>query len=39
MADTPEAKLGKLKSLLDGGLITDADYTAAKAELLKQITG
>jgi membrane protease subunit (stomatin/prohibitin family) len=38
-ADTPEAKLGKLKSLLDGGLITEADYTAAKAELLKRITG
>ena len=37
--DTPEAKLGKLKSLLDGGLIDEADYSAAKAELLKQITG
>jgi membrane protease subunit (stomatin/prohibitin family) len=37
--DSPEAKLGKLKSLLDGGLINEADYSAAKAELLKQITG
>ena len=37
--DTPEARLGKLKSLLDGGLITQADYDAAKADVIKQITG
>lgn len=37
--DTPEARLGKLKSLLDGGLITQADYDTAKAEVIKQITG
>ena len=37
--DAPEARLGKLKSLLDGGLITQADYDTAKAEVIKQITG
>jgi membrane protease subunit (stomatin/prohibitin family) len=37
--DAPEVRLGKLKSLLDGGLITQADYDTAKAEVLKQITG
>lgn len=37
--DSPEARLGKLKSLLDGGLITQADYDAAKADVIKQITG
>ncbi len=37
--DTPEVRLGKLKSLLDGGLITQADYDAAKADVIKQITG
>jgi membrane protease subunit (stomatin/prohibitin family) len=37
--EAPEARLGKLKSLLDGGLITQADYDAAKADVLKQITG
>ncbi len=38
-AEAPEARLGKLRSLLDGGLITQTDYDAAKAEVLKQITG
>lgn len=38
-AEAPELRLGKLKSLLDGGLITQADYDAAKAEVIKQITG
>lgn len=38
-SDSPEARLGKLKSLLDGGLITQADYDAAKADVIKQITG
>ncbi|WP_018411686.1 SPFH domain-containing protein [Methyloversatilis thermotolerans] len=38
-SDPAEAKLGTLKNLLDGGLITQADYDAAKAEVLKQITG
>ncbi|WP_019919280.1 SPFH domain-containing protein [Methyloversatilis discipulorum] len=38
-ADAPEVRLGKLKSLLDGGLITQADYDTAKAEVIKQITG
>lgn len=37
--DAPEIRLGKLKSLLDGGLITQADYDTAKAEVIKQITG
>lgn len=38
-AEGPEVRLGKLKSLLDGGLITQADYDTAKAEVIKQITG
>ena len=38
-SDAPEVKLARLKSLLDGGLITQTDYDAAKAEVLKQITG
>jgi membrane protease subunit (stomatin/prohibitin family) len=37
--DAPEVKLARLKSLLDGGLITQTDYDAAKADVLKQITG
>ena len=37
--DAPEVRLGKLKSLLDGGLITQADYDTAKAEVIKQLTG
>ncbi|MDY0056134.1 MAG: SPFH domain-containing protein [Methyloversatilis sp.] len=38
-AEPPEVRLGKLKSLLDGGLITQADYDTAKAEVIRQITG
>lgn len=38
-AEAPEVRLGKLKSLLDGGLITQSDYDAAKAEVIRQITG
>lgn len=37
-AEAPEVRLGKLKSLLDGGLITQTDYDAAKAEVIRQIT-
>jgi membrane protease subunit (stomatin/prohibitin family) len=32
--DDPVAKLTKLKGLLDAGLITEADYEAAKAKVL-----
>jgi membrane protease subunit (stomatin/prohibitin family) len=35
--DAPEARLEKLKGLLDKGLISSADYDAAKAELLKKL--
>jgi membrane protease subunit (stomatin/prohibitin family) len=38
-AEAPEVRLGKLKTLLDGGLITQTDYDAAKAEVIRQITG
>ncbi|MDK4688343.1 SPFH domain-containing protein [Kingella negevensis] len=38
-AEDPQAKLQKLKALLDGGLIAQADYDAAKAEVLKQLIG
>jgi membrane protease subunit (stomatin/prohibitin family) len=31
----PEARLAKLKALLDKGLVTQADYDSAKAEILK----
>ena len=34
-----EARLEKLKGLLDKGLITAADYESAKAELLKKLIG
>jgi len=34
-----EARLEKLKSLLDKGLISPADYDSAKAELLKKLIG
>jgi len=33
-ADDPVAKLTQLKAMLDQGLITDADYAAAKAKVL-----
>ncbi|WP_197693972.1 SPFH domain-containing protein [Vogesella sp. LIG4] len=37
--DTPQAKLAQLKGLLDAGLITQADYDAAKADVLKKLVG
>ncbi|WP_374336835.1 SPFH domain-containing protein [Leeia sp.] len=36
---SPEARLEKLKGLLDKGLISAADYDSAKAEILKQLIG
>ena len=33
------AKLAKFKQMLDNGLITQADYDAAKAEILKKLIG
>lgn len=39
VAEDPQAKLAKLKTLLDNGLISAADYDAAKAEVLKQLIG
>ena len=38
-ADDPEARLGKLKALFDKGLVTQADYDSAKAEILKKLIG
>jgi len=38
-SEDPQAKLAKLKSLLDGGLISQDDYDKAKAEVLKQLIG
>ncbi|UTH75967.1 SPFH domain-containing protein [Chromobacterium sp. IIBBL 290-4] len=38
-ADGPQAKLAQLKGLLDQGLITQADYDAAKADVLKKLVG
>ncbi|MGA2548538.1 MAG: SPFH domain-containing protein [Burkholderiaceae bacterium] len=38
-ADGPEARLEKLKGLLDKGLISAADYDTAKTELLKKLVG
>ncbi len=37
--NSPQAKLGQLKGLLDQGLISQADYDGAKAEVLKQLIG
>ncbi|MBM5570828.1 MULTISPECIES: SPFH domain-containing protein [Deefgea] len=37
--NSPQAKLGQLKGLLDQGLISVADYDAAKAEVLKKLIG
>jgi membrane protease subunit (stomatin/prohibitin family) len=37
--EAPEARLEKLKGLLDKGLISQADYDNAKAEVLKRLTG
>jgi membrane protease subunit (stomatin/prohibitin family) len=33
------ARLGQLKALLDQGLIQQADYDTAKAEILKKLVG
>ena len=38
-AVSPEEQLGKLKGLLDKGLISQADYDSAKAEVLKKLVG
>ena len=38
-ADDPAARLGQLKGLLDKGLISQADYDTAKAEVLKKLMG
>lgn len=37
--ETPEAKLTRLKEMLDKGLITQDDYDATKAAVLKQLLG
>lgn len=37
--DTPEARLEKLKALLDKGLISPDDYEKSKAEVLKKLIG
>jgi len=38
-APDPAARLGQLKTLLDQGLIQQADYDTAKAEILKKLVG
>jgi membrane protease subunit (stomatin/prohibitin family) len=38
-ADDPAARLEKLKTMLDKGLITASDYETAKAEVLKKMIG
>jgi membrane protease subunit (stomatin/prohibitin family) len=38
-ADSPEARLEKLKGLFDKGLISQADYDSAKSEILKKLIG
>jgi membrane protease subunit (stomatin/prohibitin family) len=38
-AEPIEERLGKLKTLLDKGLISQTDYDSAKAELLKKLVG
>jgi len=38
-ADDPAARLQKLKDLLDKGLISQADFDNAKAEILKKLVG
>jgi membrane protease subunit (stomatin/prohibitin family) len=38
-AEAPEARLEKLKAMLDKGLISAADYDTAKAEILKKLIG
>ena len=38
-AESPEDRLAKLKGLLDRGLISQADFDGAKAEILKKLIG
>jgi membrane protease subunit (stomatin/prohibitin family) len=38
-SDSPEDRLGKLKGLLDRGLITQADFDSTKAEILRKLAG
>lgn len=38
-ADSPQAKLASLKGLLDQGLISQADFDAAKADVIKKLVG
>ncbi|GAA5165714.1 SPFH domain-containing protein [Viridibacterium curvum] len=38
-AEAPEVRLEKLKTMLDKGLISQADYDGAKAEILKKMIG
>ena len=38
-AEAPEARLEKLKGLLDKGLISQGDFDGAKAEVLKRLVG
>ncbi|PLQ01786.1 SPFH domain-containing protein [Cupriavidus pauculus] len=38
-ADDPAARLGKLKELLDKGLISQVEFDSAKAEILKKLVG
>jgi membrane protease subunit (stomatin/prohibitin family) len=35
----PEARLGQLKNLVDKGLISAAEYDAAKAEVIRKLVG
>jgi membrane protease subunit (stomatin/prohibitin family) len=37
--EAPEVRLEKLKGMLDKGLITQADYDTAKADILKKLVG
>jgi membrane protease subunit (stomatin/prohibitin family) len=37
--ESPEDRLGKLKGMLDKGLISQADFDNAKAEILKKLIG
>jgi membrane protease subunit (stomatin/prohibitin family) len=37
--ESPEGRLEKLKTLLERGLISQGDYDAAKAEILKKLVG
>ena len=38
-ADDPAARLQKLKELLDKGLVTQTEFDAAKAEILRKLVG